>query len=125
MLHPLCCTVTWQLQHRDTFNRTTFRLWMDGREEGSGLEWRQSITVLVGGFTPGDLTIRAKDVFNIVPRRHYLSGCNFRAPRGETGNLGRMLMALETPAVHGPFISSMMYLLLEETDFTYTIQLSR
>lgn len=41
-----------------------------------------------------DLTNRAKDTFNILPGRHYLSWCNFRLTKGRnTRKLGRMLMA--------------------------------
>lgn len=56
--------------------------------DGKGfLEQRQSIIT-------GDLTIRAKDKSNIVPRRHYLSLCNYRATKGRyTNKLEHMVMA--------------------------------
>lgn len=50
-----------------------------------------------GVVATGDLTNRAKDTFNVVPRRHRLSWCNFRETKGtleETGACGD----LETPA---------------------------
>ena len=59
----------------------------------SGLEARQSI-ITGEEVATRDLTIRAKDTFNIVPRRHYLSRCNFRETKGRnTRKLGHMVMA--------------------------------
>lgn len=40
-----------------------------------------------GGVATGELTNRAKDTFNIVPRRHHLSWCNFRDQRETRRNL--------------------------------------
>lgn len=80
---------------------------MDGEQLGAETVHRQGAT--------GDLTIRAKDTFNIVPRRHHLSWCSFRATKGRnTSKLGHMVMTWKHQS--GLFIYFWMNLLLEETD---------
>lgn len=60
----------------------------------SGLEQRQSIITGREEVATRDLTIRAKDTVNIVPRRHYLSRCNFTGAKGgNTSRVGCMVMA--------------------------------
>lgn len=44
--------------------------------------WNRDSPSPRGVVATGDLTNRAEDTFNVVPRRHHLSWCNFRGPNG-------------------------------------------
>lgn len=73
---------------RDTYPNRTLR-WTDGKSFGA-----ETVHHHGGVVAPSDPTNRAKDMFNIVPRRHDLSWCNFRATKGKSARkLGHMVMA--------------------------------
>lgn len=65
-----CCQTAAQQRRRDTSAKTGFKA------NGWSVVWnRDGPSSRGGAVATGELTNRAKDTFNIVPRRHHLSWC--------------------------------------------------
>lgn len=97
LLYFLCSTMTWQPRSIAERHLAKPHLKVDGWQ----VIWSCDSPSLQVVAATRDLTNRAKDTFNILPGRHYLSWCNFRLTKGRnTRKLGRMLM-VETPAKTG------------------------
>lgn len=81
-----CCAAVLaaQQRRREASAKTGFKA------NGWSVVWnRDSPSSRGGAVATGELTNRAKDTFNIVPRRHHLSWCNFRDQRETRRKLER------------------------------------